>query len=124
MWLVQHVDVGKRVSVDTCVNETVRRFGRLDILVANAGITIRKHFLDLTEEDYDRVMRVNAKGVFLCSQSAARIMKKCGGCVIIHISSLSSVITPGPNVVAYGASKGAVLSMTRHMALDLGRFNI
>lgn len=123
-WLVQHIDVGNRASVESCVEATLERFGRLDILVANAGITIRKHFLELTDEDYDRVMQVNAKGVFLCSQTAARVMAKQGGGVIIHISSLSSIVAPLSNIVSYGASKGAVLAMTRHMARDLGRMNI
>ncbi|MCM3570199.1 SDR family NAD(P)-dependent oxidoreductase [Neobacillus mesonae] len=121
--LAQYINVGNLVDVRECVEQTVQKFGRLDILVACAGITIRKPFLELTEEDYDRVMQVNAKGVFLCSQEAARVMSKQGGGAIIHISSTTSVLAE-PNTVEYGASKGAVAAMTRHMALDLGDMNI
>ncbi|MDT8860685.1 SDR family oxidoreductase [Alkalihalobacillus sp. MEB130] len=123
MWLAAYINVGKLDDVKRCIEETIQRFGKLDILVANAGITIRKPFLELTEEDYDRVMQVNAKGVFLCSQEAARVMSQNGGGSIIHISSTTSVLAE-PNTVEYGASKGAVASMTRHMALDLGGYNI
>ena len=124
MWLIEHIDVSNKSSVDTCVDALKKQFGRLDILVANAGITVRKHFLEQTEEDYDSVMNVNAKGVFLCSQSAARVMAEQGSGSIIHTSSLSSIIACLPNTVSYGASKGAVISMTRHMARDLGRMGI
>ncbi|MGG1400094.1 SDR family oxidoreductase [Bacillus salipaludis] len=123
MWLATYINVGKQASVKDCVEQTIQKFGQLDILVANAGITIRKPFLELTEEDYDRVMEVNAKGVFLCSQEAARVMSKQGGGAIIHISSTVSQVAE-PNTVEYGASKGAVASMTRHMASDLGHMKI
>ncbi|MFP7225795.1 SDR family oxidoreductase [Priestia filamentosa] len=123
MWLATYIDVGKQANVKECIEQTIQKFGQLDILVANAGIIIRKPFLELTEEDYDRVMQVNAKGVFLCSQEAARVMARQGGGSIIHISSTTSVIAE-PNAVQYGASKGAVASMTRHMASDLGTMKI
>jgi NAD(P)-dependent dehydrogenase (short-subunit alcohol dehydrogenase family) len=123
MWLAVYIDVGNQANVKDCIEQTVQKFGRLDILVANAGITIRKPFLELTEEDYDRVMQVNAKGVFLCSQEAAHVMAGQGGGSIIHISSTTSVLAE-PNTVEYGASKGAVASMTRHMASDLGTMKI
>lgn len=123
-WLSHYIDVSDKASVQACVTAAVERFGRLDILVANAGITIRKDFLEQTEEDFDRVMSVNAKGVFLCGQEAARVMAKQGGGVIVNISSISSIMAPQTNIVPYGASKGAVLSMTRHMAMDLADRNI
>ena len=123
-WLVLPIDVSDKKSVDKAVEESVKHFGTLDILVANAGITVRKFFLDMTEEDYEKVMRVNSKGVFLCSQAAAKVMADKGGGSIIHIASLSSIVAPLENIVGYGASKGAVLSMTRHMARDLGGLNI
>ena len=70
-------------------------------------------------------MQINAKGVFLCCQAAARVMaKQDSGGAIITMSSLTSITAPKPNLVHYGASKGAILSMTRHMARDLGRMNI
>jgi|HigsolmetaAR203D_1030402.scaffolds.fasta_scaffold00226_11 NAD(P)-dependent dehydrogenase (short-subunit alcohol dehydrogenase family) len=124
-WLVQKVDVSNRDSVKACVDAAVSRFGRLDIMVANAGITVRKHFLEMTTEELDRVMDVNCKGVFLCCQEAARVMADQGeGGALILMSSIASIIAPQANIVGYGASKGAVLSMTRHMALDLKDYNI
>ena len=123
LWQAVEVDVSKKDSVNNLVVHTLEVFSSLDVMVANAGITIRKPFLELTEEDYDRVMDVNAKGVFLCSQEAARVMVEQGKGSIIHVSSTTSVLAE-PNAVQYGASKGAVASMTRHMAMDLGDHNI
>ena len=123
-WHVSYIDVSKRNSVKECVKKTLERFGRLDILVANAGIIVRKHFLEMTDEEFDSVMNVNSKGIFMCSQEAAKVMAEQGGGVIIHMSSISSKIVAQYNSVAYGASKGAVASMTRHMALDLSDKNI
>ncbi|WP_085991010.1 SDR family NAD(P)-dependent oxidoreductase [Oceanobacillus senegalensis] len=122
-YIVEEVDVSNAVSVKQLMDRTVSVFSKIDILVANAGITIRKPFLELTESDYDKVMDVNAKGVFLCSQEAARFMVEKGSGTIIHTSSTTSVIAE-PNAVEYGGSKGAVASMTRHMAMDLGEHNI
>ncbi|RLL43811.1 SDR family oxidoreductase [Oceanobacillus piezotolerans] len=122
-WLAVEVDVAKKDSVENLIQQTLYAFSNVDIMVANAGITIRKPFLELSEEDYEKVMDVNAKGVFLCSQEAARVMAKQGKGSIIHVSSTTSVLAE-PNAVQYGASKGAVASMTRHMAYDLGGYNI
>ena len=122
-WLAVQTDVASKESVENLISETLKAFSDLDIMVANAGITIRKTFLELTEDDYDRVMAVNAKGVFLCSQEAARVMVENKKGSIIHMSSTTSVLAE-PNAVQYGASKGAVASMTRHMAMDLGSFGV
>jgi len=122
-WIAVEVDVANPTSVKELIRETMKAFSRVDVMVANAGITIRKPFLELMEMDYDRVMDVNAKGVFFCSQEAARIMVEQGGGSIIHMSSTTSVLAEA-NAVQYGASKGAVAAMTRHMALDLGERNI
>jgi len=91
-WLAVEVDVSNPESVRSLISKTLEAFSKLDILVANAGITIRKSFLNLTERDYDRVMDVNAKGVFLCSQEAARVMSEQGKGSIIHMSSITSVL--------------------------------
>ncbi|MFJ5772139.1 SDR family NAD(P)-dependent oxidoreductase [Psychrobacillus sp. NPDC093180] len=122
-WMAVEVDVASPTSVKELIYKSMKAFSRVDIMVANAGITIRKPFLELTESDYDKVMDVNAKGVFFCSQEAARIMDEQGGGSIIHMSSTTSVLAEA-NAVQYGASKGAVAAMTRHMALDLGDRNI
>ena len=122
-WLVHRVDVGDRASVEECATAAKTQFHHLDILVANAGITVRKPFLELTDEDFEHVMAVNAQGVFICSQIAARMMIKGDHGAILHIAS-QTAINARINLLAYGASKAAVVSMTRHMALELGPKNI
>lgn len=117
------LDVTSAASVEAAVATLVEQFGRLDILVNNAGILTRNPFLALTEEEWDRVMAVNAKGPFLCGQAAARRMAGQKGGSIINISSFSASIAL-PNTVHYGASKGAVAMLTKHMALDLAEYGI
>lgn len=117
------LDVASSESVNNCMGKIVKKYGRIDALVNNAGILTRNPFLELTEEEYDQVMAVNAKGVFLCSQAAARYMAKQKSGSIIHISSFSAFIAL-PNTAHYGASKGAVAMLTKHMALDLAQYNI
>lgn len=121
-YLVIETDVSDRESVQRMVEKTISTFSKVDVMVANAGINIRKPFLELSESDFEKVMSINAKGVFLCSQEAAKIMVETGGS-IIHMSSITSQLAE-PDSVQYGASKGAVGSMTRHMAMDLGIYNI
>lgn len=122
-FLTVKTDVSRQESVREMIYAAIHAFGRVDIMVANAGVTLRKHFLELTEADYDHVMDINAKGVFFCSQEAARVMVDNGGGSIIHMSSITASVAE-PNAVQYGASKGAVASMTRHMAMDLGEYGI
>ena len=117
-------DVSKKVAVDAAVAATVKAFGRLDILVANAGIVHAAEFLDLEEADFDRVLAVNLKGVFLAGQAAARQMKKQGGGgTIINMSSVNAVLAI-PNQVPYVVSKGAINQLTKVMSLALAKENI
>jgi glucose 1-dehydrogenase len=117
-------DVSKKVAVDAAVAATVKAFGRLDILVANAGIVHAAEFLDLEEADFDRVLAVNLKGVFLAGQAAARQMKKQGGGgAIINMSSVNAVLAI-PNQVPYVVSKGAINQLTKVMSLALAKENI
>ena len=112
-------DVSKKAAVDAAVAATVKSFGRLDILVANAGIVHAAEFLDLEEADFDRVLAVNLKGVFLAGQAAARQMaKQGGGGSIINMSSVNAVLAI-PNQVPYVVSKGAINQLTKVMALAL-----
>lgn len=123
-WLVVQVDVAAAASVRSCLQQTLGRFGTLDILVNNAGVLLtRKPFLERTEEDYDQTMQINSRSVFVFCLEAGKVMAKKGGGAIINTSSISAVVA-NPNAVDYGASKGAVASMTRHMAVDLGRHNV
>jgi len=122
-WLIVKTEVSNQESVSNLILKTLSKFTKIDILVANAGITKKVPFLETSIEDYNKILDVNAKGVYLCSLEAAKIMEKQGNGNIIHMSSITSEIAE-PNAVAYGASKGAVASMTRHMAFELGAKNI
>jgi NAD(P)-dependent dehydrogenase (short-subunit alcohol dehydrogenase family) len=112
-------DVSRKASVDAAIRFAVERFGSLDILVANAGIVHAAEFLDLEEADFDRVLAVNLKGIFLAGQAAARQMVKQGtGGAIVNMSSVNAVLAI-PNQVPYVVSKGGINQLTRVMALSL-----
>src|SRR5215469_9751933 len=117
-------DCGDVASIDAMVARTIAEFGRLDVIVNNAGVTRYSTIMDLTEADWDRIHRVNAKGVFFCLQRAAREMIARGGGRIINIASISGRAYPGASNAAYAASKGAVISLTWMAAQQLGRHNI
>lgn len=117
-------DVSQRDQVEALVCRTVTEFGRLDIMVANAGIFRGEPFLETTDETWEQVMATNARGVFLCCQAAAKRMVEGGrGGKIITVSSVYSEIT-GPGAAAYTASKGAVRMLTHSMALELAPYHI
>lgn len=117
-------DVGDAGEVRRLVERTVERFGRLDCMVANAAVQAEIPFLDLTEEEFDRVIRVNLKGAFLCGQTAARQMVKAGsGGTIINMSSVNAVVAH-PVLVHYAASKGGIAMLTKGMAVSLAPHGI
>jgi glucose 1-dehydrogenase len=117
-------DVSRKSEVDAAVAQAVKEFGRLDILVANAGIVHAAEFLDLAEADFDRVLAVNLKGVFLAGQAAARQMvKQGGGGAIVNMSSVNAVLAI-PNQVPYVVSKGGINQLTKVMALALVQHRI
>jgi NAD(P)-dependent dehydrogenase (short-subunit alcohol dehydrogenase family) len=105
------------------VERTVREFGRMDILFNNAGIMRRASVLDLTEEDWDQVMAVNVKSIFLLSRLVIPIMVRAGAGSIINMAS-GWGLAGGPRAAAYCASKGAVVLLTKAMAIDHGPQNI
>lgn len=112
-------DVGDKAQVNALVDAAVNAYGRLDVMVANAGIVHACDFLDLEEEDFDRVLRVNLKGVFLCGQAAARQMVKQGeGGAIVNMSSVNAVMAI-PTITPYVVAKGGVNQLTKTMALSL-----
>ncbi|GHH99503.1 SDR family NAD(P)-dependent oxidoreductase [Neobacillus kokaensis] len=122
--LYLQTDVSKSNQVEEMVHKVVQHFGRVDILVNNAGISSMDYAVDIKEEDWDRVMAVNAKGVYLCSQAVARVLKEQGqGGKIINISSQA-----GKNgyrlMGSYVASKHAVLGFTKTMAIELAKDQI
>ena len=106
------------VSDESAVDAAFAKIGEIDILVNNAGIAVRKSSLDITREEWDKVLAVNLSGLFLCSRAAARSMKRHGGGAIVNLASImgfSGGIFPNP---AYQASKGAVVNLTRALALE------
>ena len=122
--LFARCDVSRKAEVEAAVAAAVRAFGRLDLLVANAGIVHAADFLDLAEADFDRVLAVNLKGVFLAGQAAARQMvKQGGGGAIVNMSSVNAVLAI-PNQVPYVVSKGGINQLTRVMALSLAPHRI
>jgi NAD(P)-dependent dehydrogenase (short-subunit alcohol dehydrogenase family) len=122
-------DCGDLASIDAMVARAVAELGRLDVIVNNAGVTRYAQIMDLTEADWDRIHRVNAKGVFFCLQRAAREMIRQHqvdgrGGRIINIASISGRGYPGASNAAYAASKGAVISLTWMAAQQLGPHDI
>ena len=121
-------DVGERLDVHNLVASTVDTYGDIDILVNNAGIVIGGDFLEISEADFDKVMRVNLKGAFLCSQSVAKLMVKRvknggpPGC-IINMSSINAKLAI-PSQIPYTISKGGVRQLTNSLAQYLAPHGI
>ena len=121
------VDVTRSDDVENMISKTVENQGRLDILVANAGIGLVARLLDTSEEDWDRVMAVNAKGVFLCCKAAAeQMIEQGGGGRIIINASGAGKIAPGKNLPLglYAASKHAVVGLGKQLGLELAEHQI
>jgi NAD(P)-dependent dehydrogenase (short-subunit alcohol dehydrogenase family) len=121
------VDVTRKASVDQMVHDTVARYGQLDILVNNAGIGAVVPLMDTDEKTWDALMNVNAKGVLLCSQAAARQMITQGtGGRIINNASGAGKIAPGKSTPlgAYAASKHAAVALTKQLGLELSDHQI
>jgi len=112
-------DVTSDTDARRAVDETAARFGRLDILFNNAGIIRRATLVETSEEDWDRIMTVNVKSIFLMSRQAVPAMARGGGGVIINTASNWGLVG-GARAAAYCASKGAVVILTKAMALDHG----
>ena len=121
-FLIVKADVGKKSEVDALFCLAKKEFKGIDILVNNAGLTLKVPFEKTTEEEWDRVLDTNLKGVFLCSVAALPLLKNRRGC-ILNISSLHAVRTIA-NFSGYAASKGGVEALTRSMALELGEFGV
>lgn len=117
------VDVANGRSVQQLVDRTLEEFGRLDVLVNNAGIELAKRVTETDEADWDRLMNVNLRGVFLCSKAAVFVMRDCGGGVIVNVASELGIVG-GSEIAAYCASKGGVVQLTKAMAVDHASDNI
>ena len=130
-YTVARLDLQAGESISACdvadehaVDKVFSQLDRIDILVNNAGIAVRKNSFDITAEEWDKVLDVNLRGLFLCSRAAARRMKEQGGGAIVNLASImgfSGGLYPNP---AYQASKGAVVNLTRALALEFAPLNI
>jgi len=118
------LDVTSEADWQQAVATTVARFGKLDILVNNAGVVAWGSLEDTTAPEWDRVMAVNAKGVFLGTKAAIPEMRKAGGGCIINISSISGLIGQDSIQPVYNASKGAVRLLTKATAIQYAREGI
>ncbi len=114
-------DVADADSVQNLFGACLERFGRLDVLVNNAGVTGQTRLTDLEEPEWDRIFDINVKGMFLCSRAAARHFSSTGSGRAINIASVFGLLGR-PGFTAYGASKGAVINFTRAAAAEWARF--
>ncbi len=118
------LDVTSQDEWENAVNTAIERFGKLDILVNNAGIIVQSTIEDMTVELWDKVMDVNAKGVFLGTRTAIPEMRKAGGGSIVNISSVSGMVGHRYVQPVYNASKGAVRIFTKAAAVQYAKENI
>jgi NAD(P)-dependent dehydrogenase (short-subunit alcohol dehydrogenase family) len=116
-------DVSLRADAEAMVNVAIQTYGRLDVLFNNAGVWRGGSILDVSEEDWDRTIDVNVKGIYLVSRFAVPYMIRQEGGSIINAASVAA-LRGSPMSAAYNASKGAVLLLTKCMALDFGRYGI
>jgi 3-oxoacyl-[acyl-carrier protein] reductase len=119
------VDVGSEPSVRAMVDTVLSRWGRVDILINNAGVESSKPFLEITLDEYERVMRVNTTGVWLCCQAVIPAMLRQGSGCIVNVSSVAGQRGGGLlGTSAYSTSKGAVIAMTKALAREFAKSGI
>lgn len=117
------LDVTASLMVEDVVETAVEQYGRLDVLVNNAGIQILKPAFEIEENEFDAVLAVNLKGAFLCSRAAARVMTSNGGGSIINVASQHGVVG-NRHRAPYSASKGGLISLTRALAVEWAPYKI
>ncbi len=117
-----HLDVTSADDWQQAVDTAEQRFGKVDVLVNNAAIVLRKNIEETTADDWDNIMEINAKGVFLGTKTVIPAMRRAGGGSIINISSISGLVSTGPP--AYIATKGAVRLFTKSTAIQYAAENI
>jgi NAD(P)-dependent dehydrogenase (short-subunit alcohol dehydrogenase family) len=120
------VDVADEASVEAMMDATAERYGGIDVLYNNAGISPNDDasVLDTSVEAWDRVQAVNTKGVFLCCKHGIPHLQRRGGGSVINVASFVAIVGAATSQISYTASKGAVLSMTRELAVQFARENI
>jgi NAD(P)-dependent dehydrogenase (short-subunit alcohol dehydrogenase family) len=119
-----HLDVTRESEWKSAVDTAVRKYGGLNILVNNAGILIRKSIEDTTEEEWDRIMAINVKGVFLGTKHAIPAMRASGGGSIVNISSTAGLVGSMDGSPSYTATKGAVRLFTKATAIQQAKDGI
>jgi len=118
------IDVSQPASIEAAFKEIETLAGRCDILVNSAGVATVAPFIDFKLEEFERTMNINVTGTLLCSQHAARLMMKHQWGRIINIASVAGMRAVGSGRTAYGTSKGAVIALTRQMAVELAEHGI
>lgn len=119
----EELDVSNKANVEDLVDRVVRKWGAVDILVNSAGRAIRGTALDYSEENWDAIINVNLKGTFLCCQAVGKHMAERKTGKIINIASIGGFIAY-PGSIAYLASKGGVVQLTKGFAVELATFNV
>tara|TARA_B100000029_G_scaffold93931_3_gene84101 strand:- start:10894 stop:11649 length:756 start_codon:yes stop_codon:yes gene_type:complete len=119
-----HLDVTREADWENAVQTAISSYGMLNVLVNNAGILIRKSIEDTTIEDWDRIMSVNAKGVFLGTKAAIPALRDAGGGSIINISSTAGLVSSSSGSASYTATKGAVRLFTKSTAIQYAKDGI
>ena len=117
-------DMSRVADINAMVDKTIAQYGRIDVLINNAGVTRSLGIFDVTEADWDWMFSINARGVFFCMQRVAREMAKQNAGKIINIASIAGKGFRGTSNIAYAGTKGAVIAMTRIGASQLARYNI
>jgi gluconate 5-dehydrogenase len=118
------VDLSQKIEIEKMVSETMKHFGRIDILINNAAINIFSPAEEFTLEAWNKVLSVNLTGVFLCAQAVGKIMIEQKGGKIINIASVGGMTGTYRNAIAYDSSKAGVINLTRSLAVEWGKYNI
>jgi len=117
------LDVWDLFSINQMVEKVLDEFGKIDILVNNAGMNIRKPAVEVTEEDWNKIVNTNLKGAFFCAQAVGKVMIKQRRGKIINIGSLTSKVA-FPNMAVYAATRGGILMLTKTLAVEWAKYNI
>ncbi|MBT8370473.1 MAG: 3-oxoacyl-ACP reductase FabG [Deltaproteobacteria bacterium] len=116
-------DVAVKTDVERLVNTASEKYGRLDVLVNNAGFTRPAMMVKMSEDQWDQVVDIHLKGAFMCSQAAGRLMKEQNSGKIINVTSVAGIVgTVGQ--INYSAAKGGIISMTKSIAREMARYNV
>ncbi len=116
-------DVSKGSDVEAMVARTIHEYGKIDILFNNAGIDIAKSVVETTEEEWDRTLNINLKGIFWGCKFCLPIMMEDGGGIIVNTASILAHVA-SPNQAAYSASKGGIVALTRQIAYDYAQYDV